>query len=278
MPDIALSTMQDCYARYGFKKVAGWLDPVSALIISHLSQFQKSISVCGGVGEIGIHHGRLFILLYLSLVPGERAFAIDVFGQQSLNVDQSGAGDKEIFLSHLKRFGGDPALVDLFEDSSLHVLPEHILERTGPIRFMSIDGGHTAAITRNDLRIADQILVKGGIVAVDDYFNLGWPDVSIGTVQFLAEGNTELRPFAITKDKLFLCNSAAVAARYRDTLVTQFKAFFGKKTVMFDSEVVILGKKGWLRALKDSQLGQGMKWMKSVTDRRPFVALRRIIR
>ena len=43
--------------------VKGWLDPYSAEVIAELGRFQAADGVAGSVGEIGVHHGRLFILL-----------------------------------------------------------------------------------------------------------------------------------------------------------------------------------------------------------------------
>lgn len=255
---------QDYYARRGFRKVNGWLGAESALIISCLSELQKQAGV-RGVGEIGVHHGKLFILLHLSMAAGERSFAVDVFDRQDLNVDGSGHGDKQIFHANLIKFGGDPALVDLFEESSLNVSPRDILDRTGPIRLMSIDGGHTASITKNDLVIADKVLADGGIVILDDFFNHGWPDVSIGAVRFLIEEDTAFRPFAVSSYKLFFCNSD-LAKVYREALVTWFRPYLDKQTIMFDSEVAIFGQSTWRILVKNSEFYRKAKTVPGVNQ------------
>jgi hypothetical protein len=81
------------YTKYGFKKVDGWLDPASAFIIYQLSKVQNELGISGGVGEIGVHHGKLFILLLLMLKKGERSFGVDIFDEQNLNIDSSGKGE-----------------------------------------------------------------------------------------------------------------------------------------------------------------------------------------
>jgi len=70
---------QEDYAKSKFNEVQGWLNPLSAIIISSLSKIQNEIEITGSVGEIGVHHGKLFILLHLMLNKGERSFCVDVF-------------------------------------------------------------------------------------------------------------------------------------------------------------------------------------------------------
>jgi hypothetical protein len=82
----------NAYARHGHHLVKGWLVPGAAEAIILLSQEQRDHGLQGGVAEIGVHHGRLFILLYLLGSRNEPSVAIDIFKKQQLNVDRSGAG------------------------------------------------------------------------------------------------------------------------------------------------------------------------------------------
>ena len=79
------------------EEVHGWLNQYSAAFIADLSMLQAASGITGAVGEIGVHMGRLFILLKLTAMPTERSFAIDVFGDQHKNEDHSGLGDREHF-------------------------------------------------------------------------------------------------------------------------------------------------------------------------------------
>ena len=174
------------YIRRGMRSVDGWLHPTSAAAI-------VSLGGGGNAAEIGVHHGKLFILLSLLC---DHAYAIDVF-DSALNVDRSGDGDFEIFEANMRRFGG--AHTSLKMDSA-HLTPD----RLPPIRLFSVDGAHTADMTEHDLRLAAQTLEGGGVVILDDYFNEQWPDVSIGANRVIADGT--LFPFAITPGKLLLTN------------------------------------------------------------------------
>ena len=48
----------------------------------------------------------------------------------------------------------------------------------GPLRIVSVDGGHTADIAAHDLAVADEALAEGGIIIIDDVFNEQWPGVA----------------------------------------------------------------------------------------------------
>src|SRR6478735_1435937 len=61
----SLGTSVDRYVRKGNFFVDGWLSSAAAATICTLSQRQRELNVVGSVAEIGIHHGKLFILLYL---------------------------------------------------------------------------------------------------------------------------------------------------------------------------------------------------------------------
>src|SRR5262245_17809599 len=110
--------------------VQGWLDPYSASFIAALSLAQTRMGVGGGLGEIGVHHGRLFVILKLTAAPKENVFALDVFDSQHLNSDRSGRGSERIFLRNLQRWGVATG-VEIIKNSSLNVRPEEITSRVG---------------------------------------------------------------------------------------------------------------------------------------------------
>ena len=191
------------YIRAGTKRVEGWLTPESARLIQVASNTQLADGITGSVGEIGIHHGKLFILLYLLAQPSERAFAIDVFESQHLNVDRSGKGDRAVFERNLRAVGADLSRIDIVADSSLNISSERLANLSGGVRLFSIDGGHTTRIALNDLALAQAALVKGGIVIVDDVFHPLYPGVSAAFARFML-GQGSLVPFAVSSEKVLL--------------------------------------------------------------------------
>ncbi|TAJ34478.1 MAG: class I SAM-dependent methyltransferase [Reyranella sp.] len=207
------------YLRRGRFYVEGWLRTEAALTVIALADRQRALGVNGGTAEIGVHHGKLFILLYLLSRSPERAVAVDLFDDQHLNIDQSGAGDLARFRHNLERHAGSDRLV-LKPGNSLALCGADLVRLAdGPLRLASVDGGHTAEIAAHDLATVEAALAEGGIVIVDDVFNEQWPGVGDGVRRWF-ERRPNLVPFAIGANKTYFCRpshrdvyrQAAVAA------------------------------------------------------------------
>lgn len=212
----ALPAELDAYATGGFHTVTGWLSPASADSIQRLSKAQ---TIGGGVAEIGVHHGRLFILLALLCGPDEVAVGFDLFERQDENVDGSGKGDREQLERNLSAAGVPEETVILVAQNSLDLQPAEVLNLAqGRVRLFSVDGGHTAEVTMNDLWIADRVLTDDGILILDDAFNTMWPGVGEGMHNYLRHSQCSLLPFGIVANKTFFTKSEAAAARYREVL------------------------------------------------------------
>jgi hypothetical protein len=229
------------YIRKESRRIDGWLVPESAAVIAHLAMAQIDWCIGGGAGEIGVHHGKLFLLLCLALQEGEKAFALDLFGNQQLNRDASGAGDSAIFLGHLHRICGNAERVSIFAQDSTVVSAEVLLAATGPLRLMSVDGGHTEEVTSNDLQLGETLLRPEGILILDDLYQERWPAVAAGTFRFMNNPANRLRPFAISPNKTYFCKDPPSAARYRDLLAREFAELILARASIFGSEVLILG-------------------------------------
>ena len=85
-------------------EIDGWLSNTTALISHSLIRFQSELNVKGNICEIGVHHGRYFIALLTSINMDELGVAVDLFENQSENIDNSGRGDSAIFLANVERF------------------------------------------------------------------------------------------------------------------------------------------------------------------------------
>jgi hypothetical protein len=241
--------------------VHGWLNDFSARLILELSRFQARQGGGGAVAEIGVHHGKLFLVLFLSSQRGEPALAIDVFGLQHLNIDQSGRGDKDVFLRHVDRLAGSREGLAIIEDSSLNLRADVILREHGRIRLMSIDGAHTEEATSNDLRLAEGCLTEDGVVLIDDCFNEYWPEVSWSLARYLAEGGA-LQPFAIAPGKVLLCRPP-MRPRYQAMLRERFRRRVDKVARLYGHEVMIVGVRPWTlrRRVGSTRFGG---WLKTV--------------
>lgn len=226
------------YLKHG-RRVQGWLNPYSAAFIAELSRIQRDAGITGGVGEIGVHMGRLFILLKLTAAPGEGTFAIDVFEDQHLNLDGSGSGDRGTFLHNVAAWTGNRS-VEIIQRSSLAVRPADILRLAGPCRLVSIDGGHTEECVENDLRLTESVLMPMGVALLDDFYNQVWPAVAAGAARYFFDASTTLRPFAVTPNKMYLANSGAHEF-YRRALAASQAPRRNKTVEAFGSAIDIFG-------------------------------------
>jgi hypothetical protein len=228
------------YIRRGMAGVDGWFTRLDATLLATVAASQAGAGIGGSVGEIGVHHGRMFMILALALGPGERAFAVDIFGDQHLNQDRSGRGDEAIFRRNLVRFGIDAGRVAVMRTSSLDIAwPDIAAEAGAPARLFSVDGGHTAAITRNDLAIAEDGLAPGGVVVLDDCFSPAFPGVSEGAARLMLERPGRLAPFAIGDGRTFLARPDHAAFYARALREGAAGAYLLKDTEFWDSEVAV---------------------------------------
>jgi hypothetical protein len=204
------------YQLLGHRLVGGWLAPEVLTILGILDLAQRSHDISGAVAEVGVHHGKLFNALNLLQVGDEKSVAIDVFGDQHLNVDNSGRGDLRIFERNLTRWS--PAdRVRLHRGDSTKLSSETLLEiAEARIRLFSVDGGHAEECVVSDMHLAEATLAPGGVVVADDVFNEEWPEVLAGTLRYMEDGGG-LAPFAIGFNKVFFAFPECVGP-YRETL------------------------------------------------------------
>jgi hypothetical protein len=200
----------DKYITKGQKRVSGWLSIIDAEIIASLLDRQNQSSIYGAVAEIGVHHGKLFVLLCLGRKIGEKSYCIDVFGDQHLNEDKSGCGDREAFENTLRSHHllDDRVVID--GRSSEIVAPRDLLDSVGPVRLFSVDGGHWTDIVKSDLSLAEEVLADRGVIALDDFHRAEWPNVSEAYFKWFDTRKKPIVPFAIGFNKLYLCHTSDV--------------------------------------------------------------------
>lgn len=200
---------------------------VNGLMTLRLSQIQHSSGLYGSVGEIGVHHGRYTGCLFIGATINEALVVADIFEQQEKNIDGSGLGNKEMFMKGLKTYGlAESSLHTVFTGSS-EELPFDWSSSAGfsPFRMFSVDGGHTAGLTFNDLEIAFCNLLEGGIVVLDDFPHNHWLGVTEGLFDFFmigaARGN--IYPLLHCEGKLYMTNSQKHHSFYYDALINDAK-------------------------------------------------------
>jgi hypothetical protein len=131
-------------------------------VIAYLIALRTANGISGNMMEIGVHHGRLFILLALGCQSGETSLAVDLFEQQHLNSSRFGAGRPHA----LDRQSG---IIRAEWPYTLITANSAMLGRSFiRLRFASIDGGHSRCTICKDLSLAQRMLGPAGVVALDD--------------------------------------------------------------------------------------------------------------
>lgn len=212
------------YALIGHHFVDGWLRQLGIVLVDAADAVQREFAVRGHVAEIGVHHGRLLVLLSLLRRPAEQAVAVDVFADQHLNVDRSGRGDRGKLEANLRRWDPRSEDVHVVQVDSWTLDGKGLADLAGgPLRLVSVDGGHTAALTLHDLTTAADSLIDGGIIILDDCFNELFPAVSEGAQKFL-RARPEFYPLIAAGNKTLICQQTH-AQRYR----TRFREIFRER-------------------------------------------------
>jgi hypothetical protein len=194
------------YQQEGFDRVKGWCDPRTLSMLAELASFQDDAGVRGGSAEIGVYHGKLLIALHLLRSPGTSTLGIDLFENQDLNLDRSGAGDSTHVRANLRENCDDSDEVELMPRDSLDLGEEDVREivrRFGRFRLFSVDGGHTVDHVVNDMRLAERLTAAGGIIVVDDYYNQDWPGVHEGIARRFILDSPRFVPFLVAFAKVY---------------------------------------------------------------------------
>jgi cephalosporin hydroxylase len=229
------------YLKKSYKKVQGWYSQSTLELIAELSVVQNKQGIEGSFCEIGVHHGRAFILLCLLAKENEKCIAIDLFDNQQENIDHSGHGNEKMFRRNLLLNECDLSKIEILSENSFNIKTETLLGLSElKYRIFSVDGGHTKETVVNDLRLAESVLTKGGIIIVDDFFDEKWPGVSEGTLSYLSNYESTLKPFAIFDGKILFTNDYASKEKYLEKLSTLVPKFIVKESEFLSEKCLIL--------------------------------------
>jgi hypothetical protein len=225
-----------------FRNIEGWIHPFTATIIFSLARFQTDEHISGNMAEIGVHHGKSFLPMYLALGDDEIAIAVDVFADQQYNFDKSGRGDREKFVDNIKRYARDCTRLRIIQKNSLEITGVDFTAFGGDLRLVSIDGSHTEAVTYSDLMLAAVSLRADGIIFLDDVYNEHYPEVVWGLERFF-RAEPGYSPLAIVPGKIVLCG-AEYAGLYSSYLRTSFGHWIDYEKCVYGANCLGLGLAG----------------------------------
>jgi glycosyltransferase involved in cell wall biosynthesis len=230
------------YVSEACHNIEGWNWPEAFIVLRMIKSFQDELGIKGGAVEIGVHHGRFFLGLHNSLPEGSHSLAIDVF-DQAQNIDNSGCGNKDIFLTNIERYAKKDCSISIWQRDSLSLGPSEVIEARklcGECRAFSIDGGHTPEHTQADFEFAQQVTAMNGVIFLDDFLNPHWPGVNNGISKYFFTQSSKFVPFAYCRDKL-LFTSMTWHKQYLECLKAEAQNFKDSKLVkIFGHEVLAL--------------------------------------
>jgi len=213
-PDPAIAKVLADYLRTGLYKVPGYAHEWDLQLFADVLGWQSARGLRGDIAEIGVHHGRSFLVLALARLAGEKAVAFDLFEDDYFNADDQQHNNRGTgFFATLAKYNITLSPDEIVKGSSLDLKAAALAEKYQPFRFFSIDGGHFYHHVANDLDLAAATLADFGVICVDDWMNDYWPEVSIAAGNFLRDQPHRLAPFLMNQNKLYLCKP-----EYVDTL------------------------------------------------------------
>jgi len=190
-----------------FDRIEGWLSPDAALMFMAYNEIIAADDIAGDVLEIGVHHGLSALALAALRRDGATFVAIDLFDElQAQNISASGSGSQSRFMQNMREFFGDTAFVRCIAAPSSTLSQADV---GSGFSFCHVDGGHTARETYDDLALCNHILLPGGLLALDDYFNPAFPGVCEGAIKFWLRHDGALTPIAVGFNKVLFQKAPA---------------------------------------------------------------------
>jgi hypothetical protein len=184
-----------------FHTIHGWFTFDAALLFMAYNQFLAKQGVAGDVLEIGVHNGLSAIAVATLRGPSGKMYAVDLFEDlQAQNLSHSGVGsNRALFERNMRQFHPDLDFLHIVTGPSSDLSAS---ELGSSFSFCHVDGGHSPAETLHDLRLCHEILLPGGLVALDDYFNPHFPGVCEGAIEFMRNHPGALRPLVAGYNKV----------------------------------------------------------------------------
>ena len=202
------------YLATGYEEIAGWLWMPAVEATLALAEIQRTRMPPGPVCGIGVWEGRYLALL--SFLPGA---AQPVLGINPFIHSGNRAEQLARVRANVAKYARRPDLVALLQQDSRTVTAEMVLKATGArCQFISVDGDHTMEGALYDLRLAEQIVAPGGIVAVDDIPNFACPGVTEAVMRHCLDPLARLAPFMLVANKLFMTQREHCEAYRHDVL------------------------------------------------------------
>jgi hypothetical protein len=207
----------------------------AAVVWTLFSGIQEVLGIEGDFLELGVRFGGSALFALLMLRPSEKAYLVD--------------------LQRTKEFDRQLALIakdrrEQFEFFEMATDDERLSALCARrYRWIHIDANHRYRFVKHDVfRFADTT-AEHGVLVLDDFFQIRWPDVTTVIYEFLSE-RPDWKVLFIGSNKIYLVRAEA-KARYMEVMRGELEAYlaaFGKFRVWTDTNMageVICAAKGF---------------------------------
>jgi hypothetical protein len=197
-----------------FNDIPGFFQLDSMVLWDFFFGAQARRGISGDLLEIGVYKGRSAVLGALYMRPEERAFFVDIsLPKETQNLITRAKPQNCVFL----------------ERRSGNLLSERALrESPGGFRWCHIDGDHTGYATTQDLQSAAYLVSEDGIICVDDFFSVRYPQLTAAVYAFLGDHASQFRMLFCGANKCYFCSASAYAAYehdIRDRVVAHIRSY-----------------------------------------------------
>lgn len=239
----------------------GWFDSFSLTIFDILLNLQSNNEIFGNILEIGVWEGKSASTFVDMLQDREKIFLIDPILKKK----------KDIIITNFNKIIDISDEDFLFfemtsEDFKTKILTKDIIHS---FRFIHIDGNHTAEGIYKDLELADLLLLDNGIVAIDDFFNMAYPQITEALLYYIFSNPYKFRIFLCGFNKVYLCRPG-IYSKYYTYVISYFqKEFRNRNKQVSINKTSSLGD-SFIISLTDFHLGdcnekgiRGPDWQKN---------------
>ena len=202
----------DRYARGAMHGVRGYLAAVDARMMTLMARAQTAAGLAGALGEVGVFHGRSYLLLRMLAAPGEAVLGADTFPG-----GEAGAGWTALH-AHARRLGVALPRAELRIGRSDALDADALLRDHGPFRLLHVDASHRRDAVRGDAALALRLLGPGGIAVFDDFCEPAWPEVTAAVFDAL-DAHPDWGVAALSRKKAYvarLADADRIGALVRD--------------------------------------------------------------
>lgn len=177
------------------QQIPGWFLDEAAAIWDIFLSYQNMTGVSGHLMEVGVYKGKSALLMAMHAQPRDEVVLVDI---DSLS-------DAKAILSNLQNTD-----IHYLEMESFDLIRTDLVATGGnKFRWISIDAEHTREAVHRDLGYANQLLSRDGIIAMDDFFQPAYPQITAAVYEFLAAHAGELTMFICGFNKAYLCRPRA---------------------------------------------------------------------